>query len=100
MHFSDDAARTATLFDEEHLWSEIVCLQGSQMLGPLADPTSEAIVTVLAGEVSIQIGRGRARMKQWESAHVSGGEELTIRNASAEPSVLLLVLSPPPAPMT
>jgi hypothetical protein len=36
-------------------------------------------------------------MKQWESVLVPAGAELTIHNASEEPSVVLLVLSPPPA---
>ncbi len=36
-------------------------------------------------------------MRQWESALVPAGEELTLRNASEEPSVVLLVLAPPPA---
>jgi hypothetical protein len=35
-------------------------------------------------------------MKQWASATVPAGDELTIRNASPEPSVVLLVLAPPP----
>jgi hypothetical protein len=46
--------------------------------------------------VAAQIGRNRARMKQWASAIVAAGDELTLRNASEEPSVVLLVLAPPP----
>ena len=83
--FSDDEARHETLFETEHLWSEIVCLQGAQGLGPLTDPASDAIVTVLAGEVAVQVGKGRARMGQWEAVLVEAGTELTIRNASDDP---------------
>jgi hypothetical protein len=36
-------------------------------------------------------------MHQWESVVVLAGDELTLRNASSEPSVVLLVLAPPPA---
>ena len=96
--FADDAARQETLFESEHLWSQIVCLQGSQGIGPMSDPRADAVLAVLAGEVAAQIGKGRARMGQWESVLVPHGEELTIRNASDEPSVVMLVLSPPPAP--
>ena len=92
--FSDDGARHETLFETDHLWSEIVCLQGAQGLGPLSD----AIVTVLAGEVAVQVGKGRARMGQWETVLVEAGTELTIRNASDDPGVVFLVLSPPPRP--
>ena len=36
--FSDDeAARTETLFESEQLWSQLVCLQGAQGIGPIAD---------------------------------------------------------------
>jgi glyoxylate utilization-related uncharacterized protein len=96
--FADEDARHETLFESEHLWSQVVCLQGAQALGPMTDATSDAFVTVLAGEVAAQVGRGRARMAQWESLLVPHGDELTLRNASDEPAVVLMVLAPPPAP--
>jgi glyoxylate utilization-related uncharacterized protein len=55
------------------------------------------MVTVLTGEVAAQVDKGRARMKQWETVLVPAGSELTLRNASAEPSVVLLVIAPPPS---
>jgi glyoxylate utilization-related uncharacterized protein len=96
--FADDAARHETLFETEHLWAQVVCLQGAQGAGPMIDDAADAMATVLAGEVAVQVGKSRARMGQWETLLVPHGEELTIRNASAEPSVVLLTLSPPPAP--
>ncbi len=51
---------------------------------------------ILAGEVSTQVGKGRGRMKQWESVLVPAGSDLTLRNASDEPAVVLLVTAPPP----
>lgn len=96
VRFSDDEPRRSTVLDGERLWSEIVCLQGSQGLGPLRDEGSDGLVVVLAGEVATQVGRGRARMKQWETVAVPAGEELTVRNASEEPAVVLLVVAPPP----
>ena len=44
----------------------------------------------------MQVGTSRARLRQWASVAVPAGEELTVRNASEEPSVVLLVLAPPP----
>jgi glyoxylate utilization-related uncharacterized protein len=96
VRFSDDEPRRSTVLDGERLWSEVVCLQGSQGLGPLRDETSDGLVVVLAGEVATQVGRSRARMKQWETVAIPAGEELTVRNASEEPSVVLLVVAPPP----
>jgi quercetin dioxygenase-like cupin family protein len=97
VHFVEDAPRRRTLLESMRLWSEVVCLQGNQRLGPMADPASDAIVAVLAGEVATQVGRDRKRMKQWESVLVPAASELTLANASEEPSVVLIVAAPPPA---
>jgi glyoxylate utilization-related uncharacterized protein len=96
--FADDEARHETLFESEHLWAQVVCLQNAQALGPMSDAGSDAIAVVLTGEVAVQVGKTRARMGQWESMLVPHGDELTIRNASTEPAVVLLTLAPPPAP--
>jgi glyoxylate utilization-related uncharacterized protein len=98
VRFADDGARTEVLHETHQLWSQIVCLQGSQDLGPVSDPRADGLVAVLAGEVATQVGSRRARMSQWSSAVVPAGDALTIRNASTEPSVVLLVLAPPPEP--
>jgi glyoxylate utilization-related uncharacterized protein len=97
VRFSDDEPRRWTLIEGERLWSEIVCLQAAQGVGPIRDDAADGIVLVLAGEVATQVGKGRARMKQWETVEVPAGMELTMRNASDEPSVVLLVVAPPPA---
>jgi glyoxylate utilization-related uncharacterized protein len=97
VRFSDDEPRRWTLIEGERLWSEIVCLQGAQGVGPIRDADADGIVLVLAGEVATQVGKGRARMKQWETVEVPAGMELTVRNASDEPAVVLLVVAPPPS---
>lgn len=96
VQFDDDEPRQETLSETEHLWTRVVCLQHSQGVGPMGDAASDAFFTVLAGEVAVQIDKSRARMKQWESATVASGSELTLHNASEEPSVVLLVVAPPP----
>lgn len=96
VRFSDDEPRRSTLAEAERLWSEVVCLQRSQGIGPLRDDGSDGLLVVLTGEVAAQVGKGRARMEQWESVVVPAGEELTVRNASEGPAVLLLVAAPPP----
>lgn len=96
VHFSEDEPRRRTLIEGERLWSEVVCLQGAQGIGPLRDEDSDGLLVVLAGSVAAQVGKGRARMKQWETLEVPSGLDLTVRNASEEPAVLLLVVAPPP----
>jgi glyoxylate utilization-related uncharacterized protein len=97
VHFSDEGPVHRTLFDTDHLWSEILCLDGSQGVGPIGDATSDALVAVLAGEIAAQIDKGRTRMGQWDSILVPAGAQLTMRNASEEPAVVLVVVAPPPA---
>jgi len=100
VHFSDDGPRHEALFESDRLWSEVICIQGAQGVGPLSDATSDAVLAVLSGEISAQVGKGRARMKQWDAVLVPAGSELTLRNASAEPAVILLVAAPPPTHST
>jgi glyoxylate utilization-related uncharacterized protein len=98
VHFSEDGPRRTDLFETDHLWSEVVCLQENQRLGPLGDDRSDAIVVVLAGTVAVQVGKGRARVDQWASVPVPAGSDLTLANASETPSVVLIVTAPPPEP--
>jgi len=96
VHFSPEGPHHETLYESAHLWSEVVCLERAQDLGPIADPDSDGLLTVIAGEVAVQVGLGRKRLGQWGSVLVPAGEELTVRNASVEPAVILLVAAPPP----
>jgi len=97
IYFDDDAARTEVLHETSQLFAQVICLQEAQGVGPMSDPTADGLVMVLAGEVAAQIGKGRARMRQWETIVVPAGEDITLRNASADASVVLMVLAPPPA---
>jgi glyoxylate utilization-related uncharacterized protein len=98
VRFSEDGPVHGPLFGSERLWSEVVCLEGPQRLGPVSDPDSDALCAVLAGEVAVQVDRGRARLRQWGTVLVPAGSTLTVANASPEPAVLLIVAAPPPAP--
>ena len=98
VRFSEEGPRHQPLFESDHLWSEVVCLQGAQGLGPISDPDSDAICTVVAGRVAIQLDRGRKRLGQWGTVLIPAGSELTIRNASEEPAVIVLIAAPPPTP--
>ena len=96
IYFDDEGPRTELLHETDQLFSQIICLQEAQGVGPMTDAAADGLVIVLSGEVAAQVGKGRARMRQWASITVPAGEELTIRNASGDPSVVLLVLAPPP----
>ena len=96
VRFDEDGPRHEELFESEHLWSEIVCLERNQALGTIEDRDSDALVLVVTGRVIVQVNRGRKRLGQWETTLVPAGSELTITNATGDPAVVLLVAAPPP----
>lgn len=98
VRFSEEGPTRATLYESDHLWSEVVCLQGAQGVGPIEDRDSDALCTIVAGTVAVQVDRRRKRVPQWGTVLVPAGSSLTLKNASEEPSVILLVAAPPPTP--
>jgi hypothetical protein len=97
VRFDESGPLHADLFESEHLWSEVVCLDRNQALGPIADRDSDAIVLVVTGRVVVQVDRARKRREQWEATLVPAGSELTLTNATGDPAVVLIVAAPPPA---
>ncbi|MEX2421805.1 MAG: hypothetical protein WD670_08315 [Actinomycetota bacterium] len=94
--FDEDAPRHQALFESEHLWSEVVCLDRNQSIGTISDQDSDAFVLVVTGKVVVQVDRGRKRLEQWGTTLVPAGSELTVTNATGDPAVVLLVAAPPP----
>jgi quercetin dioxygenase-like cupin family protein len=95
--FSPDGPLTRPLLESERLWSQLLCLERTQRLGPIADPHSDGLFTVVAGEVVVQVDRGRKRLSQWGTVLVPAGAQVTVSNASTDPAVVLIVAAPPPA---
>lgn len=96
VRFDEDGPHHEDLFESEHLWSEVVCLDRNQALGTITDRDSDAIVLVVTGKVVVQVNRGRKRLEQWGTTLVPAGSELTVTNATEDPAVVLLVAAPPP----
>ncbi|MFM8944518.1 MAG: hypothetical protein ACKOI0_04665 [Actinomycetota bacterium] len=94
--FDDAGPVHRRVAETDRLWSELVCLQGPQSIGPIGDDDSDAMCLVVAGRVAAQVGRSRTRLSQWETLVIPAGSSLTLTNASEEPAVVLLVAAPPP----
>ena len=94
--FDESGPRHESLFETDHLWSEVVNLDRNQSLGTIRDDDSDAIALIVSGKIVAQVDRRRKRLEQWETALVPAGSELFITNASDEPAVVLLVAAPPP----
>jgi glyoxylate utilization-related uncharacterized protein len=98
VRFSEDGPVHTQVHETERLWSELVCLDPNQGIGPIADRDSDGVCLVVSGRVAIQVDRSRARLGQWGTAVVPAGSSLVLRNASEEPAVVLLLVAPPPPP--
>ncbi|HEX2031827.1 MAG TPA: hypothetical protein VHL78_10555 [Actinomycetota bacterium] len=98
IEFEERAVVRRTVFESERLWTQVLSLDVNARYGPVSDPESDAVLTVVAGEAALQVDKGRKRLKQWGSALVPAGAQLVISNASSDPLVVLLVAAPPPVP--
>ena len=97
VQFDEAAVRRETVYETERLWAQVLCFDRNQNYGPVSDDAADAVVTIVAGEAVVLVGAGRKRIKQWETALVPAGKQLSIANASPDPLVVLLVTAPPPA---
>lgn len=97
VHFSTDGVRRETVFETDRLWTQVLCFQRNQSIGPITDPDSDGIFLVVAGEAVFQVDAKRKRLEQWGTVLVPAGAEVTVTNASAEPLVVYLMTAPPPA---
>jgi mannose-6-phosphate isomerase-like protein (cupin superfamily) len=98
VHFDPAGPTVTEVFETGRVWSQVVCLEGNQQIGPIGDPHSDAVFVIVAGKVVFQVDRRRTRLSQWETGLVPAGAEVTVTNASEEPAVVFVVAAPPPAP--
>jgi quercetin dioxygenase-like cupin family protein len=98
VHFDPEDVRRETLFETGNLFSEVLCFDAKQHVGPMEDPDADAVFTVLAGEGRFNVGRRSRTLRQWGSLLVPAGEQITVINLHDEPMVVLMVASPPPLP--
>jgi len=97
VQFSSNGVRRDVVFETDHLWTQVLCFDRNQHIGPVVDPDSDALFTILAGEAVFVVDRKRKRLQQWEAVLVRAGSQVTVTNASVDPLVVMLVASPPPS---
>jgi mannose-6-phosphate isomerase-like protein (cupin superfamily) len=97
VHFSSDGVRRETVFETDRLWTQVLCFERNQSIGPITDADSDGIFLVVAGEAVFMVEGKRKRLEQWGTVLVPAATEVTVTNASVEPLVLFLITAPPPA---
>ena len=98
VEFEEGGVIRKTVFEADHLWSQVVCVDRNASYGPVSDPGTDAMLTILAGEAVFLVNKRRRRLTQWGAVVVPAGAEVVITNASPEPLVVLMVTAPPPVP--
>ncbi len=98
VHFAPEHVRAETVFESPRLWSQILCFDRNQQMGPVEDAESDSVVLIVAGRAVVQVDSRRKRVDQWGTVLVPARSQLAITNASEDPLVVLLVAAPPPAP--
>ena len=96
VHFSADGVRRETVFETHRVWSQVLCFERNQQVGPITDPNSDGIFLVVAGEAVFMVDGKRKRLEQWGTVLVPAGAEVTVTNASVDPLVVFLMTAPPP----
>ncbi len=94
--FEEGQVVRRTVFESDRMLTQLLCLDRSRRYGPVSDPGSDAVMTVVAGEAVFQVDRRRKRLQQWGSVLVPAGAQVTVANASPEPLVVLVNVAPPP----
>jgi mannose-6-phosphate isomerase-like protein (cupin superfamily) len=96
VQFSRDGVRRETVFESDRLWTQVLCFERNQSIGPITDPESDGVFLIVAGEAVFQVNGKRKRLDQWEMVMVPAGAAVTVTNASVDPLVLFLTTAPPP----
>jgi len=97
VHFSRDGVRRETVFETDRVWTQVLCFERNQTIGPITDPDSDGVFVIIAGEAVFQVDGRRKRLDQWGTVLVPAGAAVTVTNASVDPLVVFLMTAPPPA---
>jgi len=96
VHFSRDGVFRETVFETDRLWTQVLCFERNQTIGPITDTDSDGVFVIIAGEAVFQVDGRRKRLEQWGAVLVPAGAAVTVTNASVDPLVVFLMTAPPP----
>ncbi|MGH8898911.1 MAG: cupin domain-containing protein [Egibacteraceae bacterium] len=74
---------------------DLVCLEPQQVIGARAFPTADVVYTVLGGRAWIVTDEAEATLEPLQSVMVPAAVPHGVRNDSADPLILQVVVSPP-----
>lgn len=96
VRYSQEKLAKIPVFDSERMFFDLYALLPGQAQKVHAHPGSDKVYYVLEGEVVVQVGEEEALLAPGMAALARAGEPHGVRNESANPALLLVVMAPKP----
>jgi quercetin dioxygenase-like cupin family protein len=94
--FSEEKLLKIPVFQSEKMFFDLYALLPGQAQKAHAHAGSDKVYYVLEGEVVVQVGEEEALLVPGMAALAPAGEVHGVRNESASPALLLVVMAPKP----
>lgn len=94
--FSSDKMQKAPLFQSEHLFYDLYCLEPGQAQKVHSHDGSDKIYLALEGRPTVQVGEEMEELEPGQAVLAPAGRDHGVHNASGERAVLLVVMAPKP----
>ena len=94
--FKSEKMNKVSLFDSDHFFCDVYCLEPGQAQKVHAHEGSDKIYYLLEGQGRITIGSEEKELKAGEITIAPSGEVHGVRNHTQEPLVMLVVMAPKP----
>ena len=95
--FSSEKMKKVNLFTTARLFCDVYCFEPVQEQTAHSHPGSDKIYYVLDGQATVRIGQETRELSAGEIALAPSGAEHGVRNTSANPLTLLVVMAPKPS---
>lgn len=93
--FHPDKVVTQRVLATDVVAIDLVCLEPQQVIGVRAFPTADVVYTVVGGRAWIVTDAAEATLEPLQSVMVPAAIPHGVRNDSADPLILQVVVSPP-----
>ena len=95
--FSPDKMQKIPIFESDHLFYDLYCLEPDQEQKVHSHEGSDKIYLTLEGEPTVQVGEEREMLAEGEAVIAPAGQDHGISNRSGGRVVLLVVMAPKPS---
>ena len=96
-HFAPDKMQKINLFETEHFFCDVYCLEPGQDQKPHAHDDQDKIYLVLEGRGRVVVGAASETLEAGEAIVAPAGTSHGIANDGTARLTVLVVVAPPPA---